>query len=104
MLSVSLCQWSGVFELTRTGKLTRVISGHMGWVRAVAVDPGNQWFATGAGDRVVKVSLFFSCEACADAIDLGSGFGRIEAVFNWSYFDHPWSCCLRPTPLPVLLC
>jgi len=29
----------------------------MGWVRAVAVDPGNQWFATGAGDRVVKVSL-----------------------------------------------
>jgi pleiotropic regulator 1 len=38
------------------GKLTRVISGHMGWVRAVAVDPGNQWFATGAGDRVVKVS------------------------------------------------
>lgn len=37
------------------GKLTRVISGHMGWVRAVAVDPGNQWFATGAGDRVIKV-------------------------------------------------
>ncbi|WWD20286.1 pre-mRNA-splicing factor PRP46 [Kwoniella shandongensis] len=36
-------------------KLTRVISGHMGWVRAVAVDPGNQWFATGAGDRVVKI-------------------------------------------------
>lgn len=39
------------------GKLTRVISGHMGWVRAVAVDPGNQWFATGAGDRVIKVSF-----------------------------------------------
>lgn len=38
-----------------TGKLTRVISGHMGWVRAVAMDPGNQWFATGAGDRVIKV-------------------------------------------------
>ncbi|ODN72948.1 pre-mRNA-splicing factor PRP46, variant [Cryptococcus amylolentus CBS 6039] len=36
-------------------KLSRVISGHMGWVRAVAVDPGNQWFATGAGDRVVKI-------------------------------------------------
>lgn len=27
----------------------------MGWVRAVAMDPGNQWFATGAGDRVIKV-------------------------------------------------
>lgn len=36
-------------------KLSRVISGHMGWVRAVAVEPGNQWFATGAGDRVIKV-------------------------------------------------
>ena len=38
-----------------TGKLSRVISGHMGWVRAITVDPANQWFATGAGDRVVKV-------------------------------------------------
>jgi pleiotropic regulator 1 len=37
-------------------KLSKVISGHMGWVRAVAVDPGNKWFATGAGDRVIKVS------------------------------------------------
>ncbi len=36
-------------------KLTRVISGHLGWVRACAVEPGNQWFATGAGDRVIKV-------------------------------------------------
>ncbi len=31
----------------------------MGWVRAMTVDPGNQWFATGAGDRVVKVSHAF---------------------------------------------
>jgi pleiotropic regulator 1 len=37
-------------------KLLRVISGHLGWVRAVAVEPGNQWFATGAGDRIIKVS------------------------------------------------
>jgi len=42
--------------ISRTsGKLSRVISGHLGWVRAVAVEPGNQWFATGAGDRVIKV-------------------------------------------------
>ncbi len=33
----------------------RVISGHLGWVRSVAVEPGNKWFATGAGDRVVKI-------------------------------------------------
>lgn len=36
-------------------KLSKVISGHMGWVRAIAVDPGNKWFATGAGDRVIKI-------------------------------------------------
>ncbi|KAF5331976.1 hypothetical protein D9611_008829 [Ephemerocybe angulata] len=36
-------------------KLSRVISGHLGWVRSVAVEPGNQWFATGAGDRVIKI-------------------------------------------------
>ena len=36
-------------------KLMRVISGHLGWVRAVAIDPANQWFATGAGDRTIKI-------------------------------------------------
>ncbi|KAI5808969.1 WD40-repeat-containing domain protein [Peziza echinospora] len=36
-------------------KLMRVISGHLGWVRAVAVEPGNQWFCTGAGDRTIKI-------------------------------------------------
>jgi pleiotropic regulator 1 len=35
----------------------RVISGHLGWVRSVAVEPGNKWFVTGAGDRVIKVRL-----------------------------------------------
>lgn len=33
----------------------RVISGHLGWVRSVAVEPGNKWFVSGAGDRVIKV-------------------------------------------------
>ena len=36
-------------------KLMRVISGHLGWVRCIAVDPSNEWFATGSGDRTVKV-------------------------------------------------
>ncbi|KAH8388113.1 hypothetical protein KR093_011811, partial [Drosophila rubida] len=36
-------------------KLSRVISGHLGWVRCIAVEPGNEWFATGAGDRVIKI-------------------------------------------------
>jgi pleiotropic regulator 1 len=33
----------------------RVISGHLGWVRAVAFDPANEWFVTGSGDRTIKV-------------------------------------------------
>ncbi|TIC66067.1 WD40 repeat-like protein [Wallemia mellicola] len=36
-------------------KLMRVISGHLGWVRCVAVEPDNKWFATGAGDRTIKI-------------------------------------------------
>ncbi|CAC5393084.1 unnamed protein product [Mytilus coruscus] len=36
-------------------KLFRVISGHLGWVRCIAVEPGNQWFATGANDRMIKI-------------------------------------------------
>ena len=36
-------------------KLMRVISGHLGWVRALAVEPNNSWFASGAGDRTIKI-------------------------------------------------
>lgn len=35
-------------------KLARVVMGHAGWVRAIAVEPGNQWFATGSADRTIK--------------------------------------------------
>ncbi|KAL3358037.1 hypothetical protein AABB24_015265 [Solanum stoloniferum] len=33
----------------------RVISGHSGWVRSVAVDPTNTWFCTGSADRTIKI-------------------------------------------------
>lgn len=36
-------------------KMMRVISGHMGWVRCVAVDPTNSWYATGSADRTIKI-------------------------------------------------
>lgn len=36
-------------------KLFRVISGHTGWVRSIAVEPGNEWFATGSSDRIIKI-------------------------------------------------
>ncbi|KAG0458069.1 hypothetical protein HPP92_023226 [Vanilla planifolia] len=33
----------------------RVISGHLGWVRSIAFDPGNSWFCTGSADRTIKI-------------------------------------------------
>lgn len=37
-------------------KLTKVINGHLGWVRCIAVDPvDNEWFATGSNDNTIKV-------------------------------------------------
>uniref|UniRef100_A0A1D1ZQN8 Uncharacterized protein n=1 Tax=Auxenochlorella protothecoides TaxID=3075 RepID=A0A1D1ZQN8_AUXPR len=36
-------------------KMYRVISGHLGWVRSVAFEPGNEWFCTGSGDRTIKI-------------------------------------------------
>lgn len=32
----------------------RVISGHLGWVRSVAVDSSNEFFVTGSADRTIK--------------------------------------------------
>ena len=40
-------------------KLMRVISGHTGWVRSLSVDMSNEWFASGAGDRTIKVNCLF---------------------------------------------
>lgn len=39
----------------RPWKLHRVIQGHTGWVRSVDVDPSNEWFATGATDKMIKI-------------------------------------------------
>lgn len=36
-------------------KLSKVIAGSLGWVRSVTVEPNNKWFATGAGDRTIKI-------------------------------------------------
>lgn len=42
-------------EWHKPWKLHKVISGHLGWVRSVAVEPDNKWFVTGSGDRTIKV-------------------------------------------------
>uniref|UniRef100_A0A0X3NVG0 Pleiotropic regulator 1 n=2 Tax=Schistocephalus solidus TaxID=70667 RepID=A0A0X3NVG0_SCHSO len=41
-------------------KLFRVISGHSGWVRCISFDPTNEFFATGAADRMIKIWDFAS--------------------------------------------
>ena len=43
-------QWHAPWELSS------VISGHLGWVRSIAFDASNEWFATGSADRTIKVS------------------------------------------------
>jgi len=35
----------------------QVMSGHQGWVRCIDVEPSNEWFVTGAADRMIKVVL-----------------------------------------------
>ena len=42
----------------------QVISGHLGWVRCVAVDPSNEWFTTGSNDRTIKVRDCLYMHAC----------------------------------------
>ena len=38
-------------------KLMRVLSGHEGWVRTVAVDPSNEWFASSGNDRLIRLLI-----------------------------------------------
>lgn len=49
-------------------KRMQVISGHLGWVRSIAFDPGNEWFCTGSADRTIKVSP----TACIPILEFGN--------------------------------
>ena len=65
----------------------KVISGHTGWVRCVAVEPGNKWFCTGSADRTIKV--IFTCPNP----DSDSGMQYISRtgpffLRNMLYFAH----------------
>jgi pleiotropic regulator 1 len=43
-------------QFHRPWKLSRVISGHTGCVKCIAVDPiSNAWFASGSNDRMIKI-------------------------------------------------
>ncbi|KAJ3222836.1 pre-mRNA-splicing factor prp46 [Clydaea vesicula] len=66
-------------------KLMRVISGHLGPVRAVAVDAGNEWFATAGGDRMIKI-----WDMASGTLKL-SLTGHISAVRGVAISDrHPY--------------
>jgi len=47
-------------------ELAAVLSGHLGWVRAIAFDPSNEWFVTGSADRTIKCWDFAKCCAGVD--------------------------------------
>lgn len=34
---------------------SQVIAGHLGWVHGLAVEPGNEWFASASADRTIKI-------------------------------------------------
>jgi pleiotropic regulator 1 len=42
-------------EWHRPWKLMRVVNSHLGWVRSLDVDPDNQYFVSGGGDRTIKI-------------------------------------------------
>ena len=72
-------------------KCYRVISGHLGWVRSIAFDPSNEWFATGSADRTIK---FWNTATGELKLTLT---GHIEQVTGLAVSDrHPYlfSCGL----------
>jgi pleiotropic regulator 1 len=66
-------------------KLKRVISGHNGWVRCIAIDPMNKFFVTGSSDRTIK---FWDLADGSLKITLT---GHINAVRGLAISDrHPY--------------
>lgn len=72
-------------------KLSTVISSHLGWVRSVAFDPSNTLFATGGGDRVIKIfDLAKACVAAPDALKI-TLTGHISPVRGLAFSErHPY--------------
>lgn len=85
-------------------KLYRVISGHLGWVRCCAIEPGNDWFATGSADRVIKVirlenrRYFHSHRSYPN--DFSHRFGTWQ-VESWRYRSLDTSAAFVASPYPI---
>lgn len=61
-------------------KLASVVSGHLGWVRCIAFEPGNEWFATGSADRTIKIWDLAKCTAGAEGGLKLTLTGHINAI------------------------
>jgi pleiotropic regulator 1 len=61
VVSTPVPRWHAPWELST------VIAGHVGWVRAIALDPMNEYFATGSSDRTIKIWDLAKC--CAGSED-----------------------------------
>ena len=61
-------------------ELSTVISGHVGWVRAIALDPMNEYFATGSTDRTIKIWDLAKCCAGSENSCRLTLTGHIDAV------------------------
>eukprot|EP00602_Paraphysomonas_sp_CaronLab_P006373 CAMPEP_0185027454 /NCGR_PEP_ID=MMETSP1103-20130426/12522_1 /TAXON_ID=36769 /ORGANISM="Paraphysomonas bandaiensis, Strain Caron Lab Isolate" /LENGTH=396 /DNA_ID=CAMNT_0027561459 /DNA_START=150 /DNA_END=1337 /DNA_ORIENTATION=- len=67
-------QWHAPWELSA------VVSGHLGWVRSIAFDPSNEWFATGSADRTIKIWDLAKCCAGAEGGLKLTLTGHISAI------------------------
>ena len=94
-------------------KLMRVVSGHLGWVRAIAIDPTNEWFVTGSADRTIKVWDLASGVLkltpylpTSPHISLyqgvGPGVGRAQAHPHRAHLDDPRAGGEPALALPLL--
>ena len=72
-------------------KLSTVISSHLGWVRSVAFAPSNTLFATGGGDRVIKVfDLAKACVVAPGALKITLP-GHISPIHGLAFSErHPY--------------
>ena len=68
-------------------KLSTVLSSHLGWVRSIAMDPENKFFATGSADRTIKIWDFPKASVGAnDALQL-TLTGHISPVRGLAFSD-----------------
>lgn len=67
-------QWHAPWEMLS------VVSGHLGWVRSIAFDPSNEWFATGSADRTIKIWDLAKCAAGAEGGLKLTLTGHISAI------------------------